>query len=142
MSRYETIDDGSEDDKADISALIGEHMIPIRVWTSDPKPKRLVFAIIEIEGRLEIGIYLIDKEFRRFTPSAEHDEVSRSNFAYYPVDHQTWIKKNITLNRKISTAHMANIRQYIFEQMRKTPNASEHINACTDEQNARINNLS
>jgi hypothetical protein len=137
-SRFSPIDDGSEGEEDDIGKQIGDHMIPIGLYALDPKPKRLVFATIDMEGQLELAVYPIDRSFHQFTTTPQHEQNIKSYGTRVPMDPQQWVESHVDLNRKMSADEKSNIRSYVFRKIRESK-ARDRIDAWTDEADASIN---
>lgn len=58
-SKWNTLEDSDAEEKEDIGERIGDHLIPVGTLLTDPEPKRVVFASLNIRGNMDIKVFSI-----------------------------------------------------------------------------------
>ena len=117
-ARWAAIDVSDSEDQEDIGRGIGDHQIPVGTLKTDPEPNRAVFASLGLRGEMNITVYPIDKRFRPFVPTDEHEKHVTSFLS--TVESSQWMEQNIKRNRKIADQTIVGVRRYVFEQMGST----------------------
>jgi hypothetical protein len=125
LERFEEIDDGEKDVEEDIGAQIGEHLIPIGVLKNDPEPKRAVFASLNRKEELDYIAFPMDKRFRSFRSTKEHE----NNFKSYQsfIHNEAIIRGNVTFHNKIPQKEFRQIREYVFDKMKKSEPGKKRV---------------
>ena len=138
LARFKATEDGSTEDTTDVGQKIGEHQIPIGVMKNDPEPQRLVFATYDPKGDLVITPYALDKKFRAFQESSDHNQHHKTNvpFTVTYATMQDFISKYLTLDVSLQSSTRSMIRQYIFNMIRQGA-GNDQISGWIDEEDAR-----
>lgn len=138
LARFKPIEDGSTEDTTDVGQKIGEHQIPIGVMKNDPEPQRLAFATYDVKGDLVITPYALDKKFRAFQESSEHNQHHKTNvpLTVTYATMQDFISKYLTLDVSLKSSTRSMIRQYVFNMIRQGA-GSDQISGWIDEEDAR-----
>jgi hypothetical protein len=77
----------------------------------------------------------IDKKFRSFKPTSEHERKWKSNESW--VEDEDGLLKYITIDKRIPQQSVDQIRQYVFDKMKETPGGKARLRTWADEADTR-----